>query len=176
MKRSQNEFLKGLKNEDGKTSQKQIAQEAIRKQLFHRLNALDLKNGETTNLNNMAEQIADDLGLQTEINQITQYLMTLFKSGNYQFDLDDKGDIRANYSRLHILQEKEAEQSRAEVKAILQSYVDRTLAYASELESQNIRVTAVNLKHKFSLREQEFQNNWITLAIDKVLAMQNLEK
>ena len=47
MARGQNEFLKGLKVEVDEASQKEAAEEAIKKQLFRILNTLDLENGST---------------------------------------------------------------------------------------------------------------------------------
>lgn len=176
MNKPQNEFLNGLKYVEGETSQRKVAEEAIKKQLFSMLIDLNLKNGEATDLNEMVEQIANNLGLQAEKNQIAQYVTKVLRTGNYQFDIDDNGNIRANYSRLYLLQEISAEKERKEVNGILQGFIEKTKLYASELEQQNVRVTATNLRNKFSSREQEFKNNWIAIAIDKVLEMQSLEK
>ena len=176
MNKPQNEFLNGLKYVEGETSQRKVAEEAIKKQLFSMLIDLNLKNGEATDLNEMVEQIANNLGLQAEKNQIAQYVTKVLRTGNYQFDIDDNGNIRANYSRLYLLQEISAEKERKEVNGILQGFIEKTKLYASELEQQNVRVTATNLRNKFSPREQEFKDNWIAIAIDKVLEMQSLEK
>ena len=109
MNKPQNEFLNGLKYVEGETSQRKVAEEAIKKQLFSMLIDLNLKNGEATDLNEMVEQIANNLGLQAEKNQIAQYVTKVLRTGNYQFDIDDNGNIRANYSRLYQLQELSTE-------------------------------------------------------------------
>ena len=176
MNTAQNEFLNGLKYEEGETSQKQIAEEAIKKQLFRILHDSKMKKGESKDLNETVEQISNDLGLQENKVQIAQYITQLLQSGNYQFDIDDNGNIRANYSRLYILQETAAEKNREEVYEILQEFIQRTELYASELEKQNARVTETNLKNKFSPREQDLKGNWITLAIDHVLENRNQDR
>lgn len=109
MNKPQNEFLNGLKYEEGETSQRKIAEEAIRKQLFSMLLELHLKNGESTNFDEIVEQIANNLGLQANKAQIAQYVTKVLQSGNYQFDIGDNGNIRANYSRLYQLQELSTE-------------------------------------------------------------------
>ena len=116
MNKVQNEFLNGLKYEEGETSQKEVAREAIRKQLFGILNDSQLKKGESRDLNETVEQIANDLGLQENKAQIAQYITQLLQSGHYQFDIDDNGNIRANYSRLYMLQEQSAEKNRKELE------------------------------------------------------------
>lgn len=176
MNKARNEFLNELKYAEGETSQKKVAQEAIKRQLFCRLLDLNLKNGESTDLDETVEQIADSLGLQANKTQIVQYITQLLQSGNYQYGINSKGNIEAKYNRLYMLQEEAGEKSREEMHDILQEFVERTELYASELEQQNIKVTETNLRNKFSEREQEFKGNWITLAIDKVLEMQSQEK
>lgn len=176
MNKARNEFLNELKYAEGETSQKKVAQEAIKRQLFCRLLDLNLKNGESTDLDETVEQIADSLGLQANKAQIVQYITQLLQSGNYQYGINSKGNIEAKYNRLYMLQEEAGEKSREEMHDILQEFVERTELYASELEQQNIKVTETNLRNKFSEREQEFKGNWITLAIDKVLEMQSQEK
>lgn len=176
MNKPKNEFLNGLKYGEGETSQKEVAQEAIKKQLFSMLIDSNLKNGEAISLNGTVEQIANNLGLQAEKNQIAQYVTQLFKSGNYQFDIDDNGNIRANYSRLYMLQEESAEEERKKVNGILQEFIQRAEEYASQLSQQKVKVTEITLMNQFSEKELDQNSGLIDLAIAHVLETQNLEK
>lgn len=176
MNKARNELLNELKYEEGEASQKKVAEEAIKRQLFCRLCNLHLENGESTDLDEAVEQIADSLGLQANKKQIAQYITQLLQSGNYQYGIDTKGNIEAKYSRLYMLQEEAGEKSREEMHDILQGFVERTELYASELKQQNIKVTETNLRNKFSEREQEQESICITLAVEKVLEMQSQEK
>lgn len=176
MNKARNELLNELKYVEGETSQKKVAEEAIKRQLFCRLRNLHLENGESTDLDEAVEQIADSLGLQAYKEQIAQYITQLLQSGNYQYGIDTKGNIEAKYSRLYMLQEEAGEKARKEMHDIFQGFVERTELYASELKQQNIKVTETNLRNKFSKREQEQENICITLAVEKVLEMQSQEK
>ena len=109
MNEARNEFLNGLRYNKSETSQKEVVEEAIRKQLFSKLLELHLKNGESANFNEIVEQIANNLGLQKNKIKVAQYVTKLLQSGNYQFDIDDNGNIRASYSRLYQLQEQSTE-------------------------------------------------------------------
>ena len=102
-------FLNRLRYVEEKTSQIKVAEESIRKQLFSMLLDLHLKNGESTNFDEIVEKIANNLGLQANKAQIAQYVTKVLQSGNYQFDIGDNGNIRANYSRLYQLQELSTE-------------------------------------------------------------------
>lgn len=176
MNEARNEFLNGLKVEEGETSQIEVAEEAIKKQLFSILIDIDLKDGETVELSKIVDKIADSLGLQTNKSKIFQYLAKTLKDGSYQFDIDDNGNVKANYNRLYSLQELSTESEKRQSNYIYQQFIEKAKLYASELQEQDIKVTYENLRSKFSAREQEFQSNWISLAIDRVLEMQELEK
>ena len=176
MNEARNEFLNGLKVEEGETSQIEVAEEAIKKQLFSILIDIDLKNGETVELSKIVDKIADSLGLQTNKSKIFQHLAKTLKDGSYQFDIDDNGNVKANYNRLYSLQELSTESEKRQSNQIYQQFIEKAKLYASELQEQDIKVTQENLRNKFSTREQEFQSNWISLAIDRVLEMQDLEK
>lgn len=102
-------FLNRLRYVEEKTSQIKVAEESIRKQLFSMLLDLHLKNGESTNFDEIVEKIANNLGLQANKPQIAQYVTKVLQTGNYQFDIGDNGSIRANYSRLYQLQELSTE-------------------------------------------------------------------
>lgn len=112
MYEAKNEFLKGLKYEEDENSQRQIAEEAIRKQFFYMLNELNLENGDAVSLNQMCEQIGNNLGLETS--KIAQFIRQVFQQREYQYYIDDKGNVVANYDRLYILQQQDAEQLRKE--------------------------------------------------------------
>lgn len=176
MNEARNEFLNGLKVEEGETSQIEVAEEAIKKQLFGILIDIDLKNGETIELSKIVDKIADSLGLQTNKPKIFQCLAKTLKDGSYQFDIDDNGNVKANYNRLYSLQELSTESEKRQSNYIYQQFIEKAKLYASELQEQDIKVTQGNLMSKFSTTEQEFHSNWISLAIDKVLEMQELEK
>lgn len=109
MNEARNEFLNELRYNKSETSQKEVVEEAIRKQLFSKLLELHLKNGESANFNEIVEQIANNLGLQKNKIKVAQYVIKVLQSGNYQFDIDDNGNIRASYSRLYQLQEQSTE-------------------------------------------------------------------
>lgn len=116
MNEQRKQFLNELKYIERETSQEEMVKEAIRKQLFVRLNEMKLKKDETTDLNQMAEYISKKLEISEYQIQIAQYIKQVLQSGNYQFDIDEKGDIRANYSRLFLLQQEQEEKLLKESK------------------------------------------------------------
>lgn len=169
-------FLRGLRYEEGDQGQIEIAQESIRKQLFKRIGEINPQNGESINLAEMVDYIANNLGLQMHKQQIAQYINELFSGENYEFGIDEKGNIIAKYSRLFRIQRETDKEAHKRASDTLQMFVDRVNTYAKELEEQKVKVTADSLKSKFTFREQEVDKINIMLAIEKVLKMQELEK
>lgn len=169
MARGHSEFLDGLKFKDGKTSQRQVAEDAIKKQLFKILGDSQLKKGDSKDLNETVDQIANNLGLQSNKNQIVQYITQLFQSGEYQFDIDDNGNIRANYGRLYMLQNKAEEEELKKGNEIMQGFKQRVEAYATQLSQQKIKVTEYTLMNAFSEKEIEKDGEWIDIAIFAVI-------
>ncbi len=108
MYRAKNKFLNELKCGESKNSQKQIAEDAIRGQFFYMLNELNLKNGDAVSLDEMCEQTGNSLGVETS--QITQLITRVFQEREYQYYIDDKGNIVANYDRLYTSQQQDAEE------------------------------------------------------------------
>lgn len=172
----QNEFLNGLKYEEGETSQKQVAKEAIKNQLFKILRDSELKKGESRDLNETVGEIANSLGLQENKAQIAQYITELFQSGEYQFDIDENGNIRANYSRLYMIQKANDKRGREEAEEILHGFMIRVENYVKELEQQKVKITEISVMNKFSEEELKKNGGWIDLAIFHVLEMKNQEK
>lgn len=170
------QFLNGLISEKGKTDQIQLAQESIRKQLFRRIDEINPQNGESINLVEIVDYIANNLGLQMYRQQIAQYIKELLSGENYEFGIDEKGNIIAKYSRLFRIQRETDKEAHKKASNTLQMFVDRVNTYAKELEEQKVKVTADSLKSKFTFREQEVDKINIMLAIEKVLKMQELEK
>lgn len=176
MTRGLNEFLKGLRIEGGEASQKEVAEEAIKKQLFRILDDLNLKKGETVDLDKTVEKIANSLGLQENKVQIAQYITKLFQSDEYQFDIDDNGNIRANYSRLYMIQKANDQRGREEAEGILYGFIQKVETYIKELEQQKVKITEVSVMHRFSEEELRKNGEWIDLAIDHVLEMRKKQE
>lgn len=176
MKKAQNEFLNGLKYAEGETSQKQVAKEAIKKQLFKILNDSKLQKGESRDIDQTAEQIANNLGLQENKARIIQYITYLFNSGNYEFDIDESGNIRANYSRIYMLQKAEDQRGKEDAEKILQGFVQKAKEYARQLEHKKTKVTLYTLENQFSKEELEKYGDWIKIAIFAVVEQKNQEK
>lgn len=176
MTRGQNEFLKGLKFEDGKISQKEVAEEAIKKQLFRILNESKMQKGESKEIDEVVEQIANNLGLQANKEAIAQYIKQLFQSGEYQFDIDENGNIKANYSRLYMLQKQSDEIETKKVNEILQGFIQRVEMHVDKLEQQKAKITEVSVMHQFSEEELQKNGGWIDLAIDHVLEMREKQE
>ena len=176
MAKGYNEFLEGLKFEGGETSQIEVAEEAIKKHLFRMVNDLEMENGESIDINKIVELIADKLGLQAYKIQISKYITQLLQKGKYQFDIDDNGNIRANYSRLYMIQKDNDRRGREEANKILQGFVKRVEEYASQLEQKNIKVTESSLQNQFCEEELNKNANWIDIAIFSVMENRNQEK
>ena len=176
MNKAQNGFLNGLKYVEGETSQKQVAKEAITKQLFKILEDSKLQKGESKDINHIAEQIANNLGLQENKARIIQYITQIFNSGNYEFDIDESGNIRANYSRIYMIQKAADQKGREEANEILQHFKQRTEEYAKQLEERKIKVSEYTLQNNFSEEEHQMYAEWIGIAIFAVVEEQNQEK
>lgn len=176
MARGESKFIEGLKYDDGGTSQKEVAEEAIRIQLFRMINDLEMENGESVDINKMVESIADKLGLQAYKIRITQYITQILQSGRYQFDIDDNGNIRANYSRLFMIRKVMDQRNREEANKILQGFVQKVEEYARQLEDKNIKVTESTLQNKFTEEELNKDKNWIDIAIFATMEKREQEK
>jgi len=176
MTRGLNGFLKGLKFEGGETSQIEVAEEAIKKELFIIMQELNLQNGQTVKMNNIVQLISNKLGINTNKMQIAQIVMKVFQTGNYTYKINDNGDVEASFSTADILQREYEKQVHEEAEAKLHQFIQQTEQYANQLEQQNVKVTELNLQGLFSQEEQERNSIWIDLAIDHVLQEQNQER
>ena len=176
MARGQNEFLKGLKVEVDEASQKEVAEEAIKKQLFRILNTLDLENGSTVDLFETVKQIANILGMQESKKQIAQYITQLFQSGRYQFDIDEKGNIRANYNMIYMIQRESDKKGKEEAERILKGFIEKVEIQVNEMQQRKEIITDASIMSKFSEKERIINREWIDLAIDHVLETQNQER
>lgn len=172
MTKEQNEFLKGLKFNDGETSQKEIAEESIGRQLFHILSKSKLKNGEVKDIENVVEQISNDLGLQKYRTQIKRYITQLLKNDRYQYGIDANGNIIANYSRLYMVQMAAEQASCEAAEKNLQRYIQLVKKYVKNLEKQDIKVTRESIISQFNAEELRENTGWVDLAIESVTGEQ----
>ena len=176
MARGLNEFLKGLIVENGETSQIEIAEEAIKKQLFIIMREFDMENGQTVKLNEIVKMISDKLGIQRNKRKVAQIVMKIFQSGEYNYKINEKGNIEAVYSKADILQKQRDEEIHEEAENVLHEFIERTEQYAEQLSQQKVKVTEITLMKMFSEKELEKNHGWIDLAIDYVLEKQNQER
>ena len=174
MARGLNEFLKGLKFESGETSQIEVAEEAIKKELFTILSELNLENGQTIKINKVVQLIANNLGINANKMQIEQIVTKVFSSGHYCYKINDNGDIEADFNTADILQKQHANQAREQAVTKLHEFVYKVEQFVGQLSQQKVPISVVNLQAMFSKEEQEQHPIWIDLAIDTVLG--NLEQ
>lgn len=172
----ENEFLKGLKFKDGETSQKEVAKENIRKQLFKILMDSNLQKGESRDLYETAEEIANNLGMQQNKEKIAQYIIQLFQGDQYQYNIDESGNIKANYSRLYMIQKERDRKGHEEAEEILQGFIQKVERYAKEMEQKKVVITEASLMRQFEEKELQRNSVWIDLAIDHVLEAREQEK
>ena len=176
MARGFNEFLKGLKIQGGEASQKEVAEEVIKKQLFIIMPDLNMENGQTVKLSEIVQMISNRLEEKANKKQIAQVVTQVFRSGEYRYKIDDNGNIEASFSTADILQKSYEDKVREEAAERLQEFVQKVEQYAKELSQQKIRVTEYTLMNKFSEEDLERNESWINLAIDYVLEKQNQER
>lgn len=176
MARGISDFLKGLKVENGETSQIEVAEEAIRKELFIIMPELNLENGQTVKMSKVVGMISDKLGINSNKMQIAEIIIQAFQTGHYSYKIDDKGNIEACFSRADILQKQYENKMHEEAEEILHKFVQQANEYANELLRQKTPISVANLQAMFS--EEELQQNhiWIDLAISHVLEKQNQER
>ena len=176
MARGLNDFLKGLKFEGGETSQIEVAEEAIKKELFIIMPELNLENGQTVKMSKVVELISDKLGINTNKMHIAQIVTKVFQTGNYYYQINDNGDVVAELGTADILQRQYESKVHEEAEEILHKFVQQAEDYAIRLTQQKMQVSAVSLQAMFS--EEELQQNpiWIDLAISHVLDTQNQER
>ena len=173
MARGYNKFLEGIKFQDGEASQKEVAEEAIKKQLFNIITNAKLQKGESIDINETVRQIADNLGLQEHKTKVMQYIIALFKSGDYQYDLNEDGNIRANYSRIYMIQKECDQKGKEEADGILRGFIERVEDYVKKMEQQKAIITDASIMNQFSEEELQKNGEWIDLAIDHVLEARN---
>lgn len=176
MTRGFNEFLKGLKVDGGETSQIQVAEEAIKKELFIIMPKLNWQNGQTVKISKVVELISNKLGINTNKMQIAQIITKVFQTGNYTYKINDNGDVVANFSTADILQKEYEDKVHEEAEEILHKFVQQVEGYATKLTQQKMQVSAVSLQAMFSEEEQQKNPIWIDLAINHVLQEQNQER
>lgn len=176
MARGSNEFIKGIRFPNGDTSQKEVAKETIRKQLFRILNDSNMQKGESKDLNEMVDEIANNIGLQQYRIQIAQYITQLLQTDQYQYGIDENGNIKANYTRLYMIQKETDKKGREEADEILQGFIQRVEKYAKELEKNEVKVTDASLIKQFDEIEIKKDNVWIESAIEYVLETRNEER
>jgi len=164
-----NEFLNGLRYEQGETSQKQVAEDAIKRQLFKILDESKLQKDESKDLNEVAENILVRLGLKQNKAKIAQFIIQLLQSNRYQYNIDENGNIRANYSRLYMLQKEDERKSHEEAEKILQGFIQKVEEHVVQLEQQKARVTEISIMRHFDEEEIYQYRGWIDLAIEHVL-------
>lgn len=169
MTRGFNEFLRGLRVKDGETSQVEVAEEAIKKQLFDILFELDMENGQEIEIDKVVQLISEKLGIQDNKNRIVQIITKVFEKGNSNYQINENGKIKAVFNRTYILQKEREKQLHQEAEVILKSFVPQVEMYVSYLEQQKISVNGINLRNQFSEEEREKNPIWIDLAIDRVL-------
>jgi len=176
MARGLNEFLKGLKIQGGDESQTEVAEEAIKKQLFIVMPELNMQNGQIVSLNSVVAQIAIRLENQISKKQIAQVVTHVFGTGEYNYKLNDKGNIVATYSSVVLSQNQRDEQLHEEANTILHEFIEKVENYAKQLSQQKIKVTEYTLMNLFAETELERNKTWIDLAINHVLKKQNQER
>ena len=176
MARGLNDFLKGLRFEGGETSQIEVAEEAIKKELFIIMPELNLENGQIVKMSKVVELISNKLGINTNKMQIAQIVTKVFQTGNYSYQINDNGDVVAKFNTADILQKEYEDKVHEEAEEILHKFVQQVEDYATKLTQQKMQVSAVSLQSMFS--EEALQQNpiWIDLAISHVLDTQNQER
>ena len=170
------EFLKGLRFEEGKTSQIEIAEEAVKKQLFIVINELNLENGQVVKMDNVVQLISDKLGIQGNKNKIAQIITKVLDSGEYLQRINKDGNIEAAYGTVVMLQKERENTMHREAEASLSIFVEKAKQYASQLDKKNVKVTEITLMNQFSEEELKKNGSWIDIAINHVLEKQNKDR
>lgn len=176
MARGLNKFFKGLRFEGGEASQKEVAEETIKKQLFIIMNELDLENGQTIEMNKIVKLISDKLGVQLNKNKIAQIVTQIFQNGEYKQKINEQGNVEIVLSTADILQKQRDDRIHEEAENMLHGFVEQVQEYVKKLEQQHVKVTEITLSNNFSPEEIEKNGTWIDLAIDHVLEKRNQEK
>lgn len=176
MTRGLNQFLKGLKVENGDTFQKQVAEETIKKEFFVIMQEIDLEDGQIVEMENVVQLISDKLGIVGNKKKIVQILTQVLQSGEYLYIVNENGDIETSYGNVEIFQKQREKQMKEEATGMLQRFVYKVEQYATQLEHQKVKVTEFTLLQQFDNEELEKNAHWIDLAIDHVLEMREQQK
>ena len=123
MARGHNEFLEGLKVEGGETSQIEIAEEAIKKELFKIIVDMDLENGQCVKMSRLVQLISENLGIAGNKKQIEQIITKLFQTDRYLHKINSDGDVVANYNKMYILQKQHEKNEREKAHQISRKFM-----------------------------------------------------
>ena len=176
MTKEHNQFIKELSYKNSETSQKEVAEESIRNQLFKIIYEFEIANGNEVALDNVVELISDRLGMQLYKSNIEKYVSQVLESGKYKYSIDCNGNIKADFNKLDLLQKQYSDERNERAIRRLEYFVQRAEIYANELRQRKVKVTVENLKNQFTPEEQEKNRTWINLAITKILKDRNEER
>ena len=176
MQKKQQKFAESIRCEDAQKAQDEIAQESIKRELFKILVNSDIENGKKLELEQVVDLVVLELGLNSDREQLKNYIKKTIQSGKYKYKIDKDGHITQNFNKLAEAQKKHSDRESEIAKQTLLGFVQKVEMHAKNLQSKNTALNEKNLKSQFS--EEELENNriWINLAVAKFLTSQNQER
>ena len=170
-------FRKQLKTSE---TVEEIKSRTIMTVFWNYMDKIDLENGQSVKLQDAIDAVFEELNKEVSKADIEEQVGNILKSEKYIYRLDKEINLSSINEDIIKLQLSISEQKQREYQKSKNDYAYEKLAtfvkkvemYKKELESKKIKITESSLRQQFSEDEQEKNPRWITLAIGKILNIQ----